>query len=206
MALMVQKISGQRSEHALPTSNGGTEPYPIPWLDKNGSNNQPAGPNLEPSHIYHFKGLVARCSTFSGVGTPHIDRIGIAYMYGGAVRRFRPGTAEFHVGPHLMIVTPHQDELQDFNRDGSTGMPYLAHLPNRTELYMVIPIRHWDNLPARAQTSDSARRATPWGRAVIVSQIISRTVVSTSLWRRPVKDTRLVNKRGGVCFVKSRSR
>ena len=36
----------------------------------------------------------------------------------------------------------------------------------------------------------------PWGRAVIVSQIISRTVVSTSLWRRPVKDTRLVNKRG----------
>ena len=50
-----------------------------------------------------------------------------------------------------MIVTPHQDELQDFNRDGSTGMPYVVHLPNRTELYMVVPIRHWDNLPARAQ-------------------------------------------------------
>jgi hypothetical protein len=51
------------------TANGGTEPYPIPWLDKNGSHNQPAGPNLEPSHIYHFKGRVARCSTFTGIGT-----------------------------------------------------------------------------------------------------------------------------------------
>ena len=51
------------------TANGGTEPYPIPWLDKNGSHNQPAGPNLEPSHIYHFKGRVARCSTFTGAGT-----------------------------------------------------------------------------------------------------------------------------------------
>ncbi len=51
------------------TANGGDEPYPIPWLDKNGSHNQPAGPNLEPSHIYHFKGRVARCSTFTGMGT-----------------------------------------------------------------------------------------------------------------------------------------
>ncbi len=51
------------------TANGGTDPYAIPWLDKNGSHNQPAGPNLEPSHIYHFKGRVARCSTFTGMGT-----------------------------------------------------------------------------------------------------------------------------------------
>jgi hypothetical protein len=51
------------------TANGSTDPYPIPWLDKNGSHNQPAGPNLEPSHIYHFKGRVARCSTFTGMGT-----------------------------------------------------------------------------------------------------------------------------------------
>ena len=51
------------------TANGGTDPYPIPWLDKNGSHNQPAGPNLEPSHIYHFNGRVARCSTFTGMGT-----------------------------------------------------------------------------------------------------------------------------------------
>jgi len=51
------------------TANGSTEPCPIPWLDKNGNHNQPAGPSLEPSHIYHFKGRVARCSTFTGMGT-----------------------------------------------------------------------------------------------------------------------------------------
>jgi hypothetical protein len=50
-------------------ANGSTEPYPIPWLDKNGSHNQPAKADLEPSHIYHFKGQVARCSTFTGMGT-----------------------------------------------------------------------------------------------------------------------------------------
>src|ERR1700722_3776624 len=41
---------------SLSTANPGTDPYPIPWLDKNGSHNQPAALNLEPSHIYHFKG------------------------------------------------------------------------------------------------------------------------------------------------------
>ena len=51
------------------TANGGVDPYPIPWLDKNGSHNQPAAANLEPSHIYHFNGRVARCSTFTGMGT-----------------------------------------------------------------------------------------------------------------------------------------
>ena len=48
--------------------DGPSGPYPIPWLDLNGSHNQPAGPDLEPSHIYHFKGRVARCSGFSGMG------------------------------------------------------------------------------------------------------------------------------------------
>ena len=63
--------SGNYALDDLPprTANGGTDPYPIPWLDKNGSHNQPAGLNLEPSHIYHFKGRVARCSTFTGIGT-----------------------------------------------------------------------------------------------------------------------------------------
>ena len=63
-----QLFAQQVSERPA-TANGGGDPYPIPWLDKNGSHNQPAGPNLEPSHIYHFKGRVARCSTFSGAGT-----------------------------------------------------------------------------------------------------------------------------------------
>jgi hypothetical protein len=49
--------------------DGPSGPFPIPWLDKNGSHNQPAGPDLEPSHIYHFKGRVARCSGFNGAGS-----------------------------------------------------------------------------------------------------------------------------------------
>ena len=50
-------------------SNGGPCPYPIPWLDKNGNHNQPAGPNVELSNIYHFNGKLARCSGFHGMGT-----------------------------------------------------------------------------------------------------------------------------------------
>ena len=78
--------------------------------------------------------------------TPHIDRIGIAYMYVGAwVKSAKDSSGlEFHVGPHLMVVSPHQDDFQGFNRDGSNGMPYVAHLPGRTELYLVMPIRQWN--------------------------------------------------------------
>jgi len=57
---------------------------------------------------------------------PRIDRIGIAYMYVGAWVKAASSAStdhEFHVGPHLMIVSPHQDELKGFNRDGSNGMP-----------------------------------------------------------------------------------
>ena len=50
-------------------SNGGPCPYPIPWLDKNGNHNQPAMPNVELSSIYHFKGKLARCNGFHGMGT-----------------------------------------------------------------------------------------------------------------------------------------
>jgi hypothetical protein len=69
MACMRNSASAQQTPQAPMTANGGSEPYPIPWLDRNGSHNQPAGANLEPSHIYHFKGLVARCSAFTGMGT-----------------------------------------------------------------------------------------------------------------------------------------
>jgi len=62
-------LADQPAAQSSMTANGGTDPYPIPWLDKNGSHNQPAGAGLEPSHIYHFKGRVARCSTFTGMGT-----------------------------------------------------------------------------------------------------------------------------------------
>jgi len=50
-------------------SNGGPCPYPIPWLDKNGNHNQSPMPNVELSNIYHFKGKLARCNGFHGMGT-----------------------------------------------------------------------------------------------------------------------------------------
>jgi hypothetical protein len=59
--------------------DGSTYPFPIPWLDKNGSHNQPAGPNNEPSHIYHFKGKIARCADFTGMGT---DNKGNRFAFG----------------------------------------------------------------------------------------------------------------------------
>jgi hypothetical protein len=50
-------------------SNGGPCPYPIPWLDKNGNHNQSPMPDVELSNIYHFKGTLARCNGFHGMGT-----------------------------------------------------------------------------------------------------------------------------------------
>jgi hypothetical protein len=82
-------------------SNGGWCPYPIPWLDKNGNHNQPAGPNVELSNIYHFKGKLARCSGFHGMGTDNkgnrlawgTPTTDYSYMSGEywAARQARPG-------------------------------------------------------------------------------------------------------------------
>lgn len=80
-----------------------------------------------------------------GGRTPHIDRIGISYMYLGLWKYAKDGSGhDFHVGPHLMIVGPNQDEFQEFNRDPTIGMPYVTHLPNRAELFLVMPIRQWN--------------------------------------------------------------
>ena len=60
--------------------------------------------------------------------TPHIDRIGISYMYLGLWKYAKDGSGrDFHVGPHLMIVGSNQDEFQGFNRDPTNGMPYVTH-------------------------------------------------------------------------------
>jgi hypothetical protein len=50
-------------------SNGGPCPYPIPWLEKNGNHNQSPMSSVELSSIYHFKGRLARCNGFHGMGT-----------------------------------------------------------------------------------------------------------------------------------------
>jgi hypothetical protein len=77
--------------------------------------------------------------------TPHIDRIGISYMYLGQWKWAKDGSGHgFHVGPHLMIVGPNQDEFQGFNRDPTNRMPYVTHLPNRAELWLVMPVRQWN--------------------------------------------------------------
>jgi len=78
---------------------------------------------------------------------PHIDLVGLAYMY---VRVWVPNMSgdaktpqgeDFHLGPRIIIVSPHgnQKELQPFSHDRSDGMPYVAHLPGDTDLYLVIP-------------------------------------------------------------------
>jgi len=56
--------------------------------------------------------------------------------------------AEFHVGPHIMIIGLDQKMMQTLNQDGSNGEPYVNSLPGHTELYLVIPIREWDETEA----------------------------------------------------------
>ncbi len=64
----------------IPAPVGGNDdPYPIPWLDKNGSHNEPAGPGNEPSSIFHFKGRVARAADFTGSG---VDGKGERLLFG----------------------------------------------------------------------------------------------------------------------------
>ena len=76
-------------------ANGGSDPFPIPWLDKNGSHNQPTGANLEPSHIYHFKGRVARSSTFTGMGS---DNQGNRIAFGAPTTDYGVMQGEYWAG------------------------------------------------------------------------------------------------------------
>jgi hypothetical protein len=73
-------------------------------------------------------------------------------MYAGAWVPHQNAPSEspdqyFHVGPHIMVVSPKQDELAAFTRDATSGMPYINHLPKGTEVFVVIPIRQWDESP-----------------------------------------------------------
>jgi len=74
----------------------------------------------------------------------HIAQIGVMYMYTGAWVQDLHGTSHsedhtYHVGPHVMIITPHDEDLSTFSHDGSDGQPYVAHLPGHSELYLVMP-------------------------------------------------------------------
>jgi hypothetical protein len=71
------------------------DPFPIPWLDANGSHNQMPGDKKEPSHIYHFKGLVARCNGFVGNGA---DGAGNPVSFGTKTTDFGIMVGEYYTG------------------------------------------------------------------------------------------------------------
>jgi hypothetical protein len=79
---------------------------------------------------------------------PNLESVGISYMYGGfwVPDRARPGGSDkkFHVGPHIMVLGTDQKKLRTLNQDGSNGEPYANHLSGHPELFLVIPIRQWD--------------------------------------------------------------
>jgi hypothetical protein len=67
---------------------------PFPGLIKTAVTISPAL-NLEPSHIYHFKGRVARCSTFTGMGT---DNQGNRIAFGSATTDYGVMQGEYWTG------------------------------------------------------------------------------------------------------------
>jgi hypothetical protein len=72
----------------------------------------------------------------------HVERLGIAYMYTGHTV---PGAAggQFRVGAHIMLVSPHPEDLQGFTRYGWNGT-YVIHLPGSdqpSQWFLVIPIQ-----------------------------------------------------------------
>jgi hypothetical protein len=94
-SLLLRPAAISQEQQKLRTYNGDTEPYPIPWLDKNGSHNQPAGPQLEQSHIYHFKGWVGRCAGFVGMGS---DNNGSRIPFGTATTDYGFMQGEYFAG------------------------------------------------------------------------------------------------------------
>lgn len=93
--------------------------------------------------------------------TPNVLNVGISYMYMGKwlpnMSRAMGKGNEFHVGPHIMVLGLDQKKMQTLNQDGSNGEPYANHLPGRTELYLVIPIREWEGAQAARAIGGGAR-------------------------------------------------
>jgi hypothetical protein len=47
-----------------------------------------------------------------------------------------------------VIIGLDQKMMQTLNQDGSNGKPYVNSLPGHTELYLVIPVREWNDTEA----------------------------------------------------------
>jgi len=74
-------------------------------------------------------------------GAPHIDRLGVAYMYAGHTV---PGASggQFRVGAHIMLVSPHPEDLQGFTHNGRWGT-YIIQLPGveqASQWFLVLPL------------------------------------------------------------------
>src|SRR5207249_7378588 len=105
--------------------------------------NQPAGPQLEPSHIYHFKGRVARCANFAGMGT---DNKGNRIAFGTPTTDYGFMQGEYFAGraaqmgafTHIWLTlfqgqAAPQNQIHDFH-------PPIAP----SGLYWVVPIPKGD--------------------------------------------------------------
>lgn len=78
-AAAAERVADRGGRVLRPPVGGSDEPYPVPWLDKNGSHNQSPGPGMDPSSIYHFEGRIARANDFTGQGT---DGAGKPLLFG----------------------------------------------------------------------------------------------------------------------------
>ncbi len=94
--------------------------------------------------------------------TPNVQNAGVSYMYEG---KWLPNEshamgsgAEFRVGPHIMIIGLDQRVLQTLNHDGSNGEPYVNSLPGHSELFLVIPIRQWDDAQGAPKSEYKAHK------------------------------------------------
>ncbi len=143
-AVFLSKASAVESRLAFkpdPTLNGRTAPFPIPWLDKNGNHNETPENGTDPSNIFHFKGRVARCGDFTGIGTDNKgNRIGFgglstnfSFMQGEyfSARSARTGTFA-HLGLALFRGAPVTvNKLHDFHPPTApSGLFGMASVPD----------------------------------------------------------------------------
>jgi hypothetical protein len=71
----------------------------------------------------------------------HVERIGVAYMFTGHTV---PGASgePFRVGAHIMLVSPHPEDLQGFTHNGWPGT-YIIQLPGvevSSQYFLVLPL------------------------------------------------------------------
>jgi hypothetical protein len=135
-----------------PTSPGGE--YRVLRAGTNGWSCLPGAPGAAHDEPGCFDRTFLQFIKDSVAGrTPNVQRVGISYMYAGKWvpnKSHATGSGdEFRVGPHIMVLGLDQKILQTFNQDGSNGEPYANHLDGpHAELFLVIPIRAWDDAQA----------------------------------------------------------